>query len=272
LMLLTLAIVDDIGAIVVIAVVYSSDVDMRMLLWAGAIVALIIALSHLEVTYLPLILVLGAALWLAVYESGVHATIAGVVMGLLMPARPFQTDLEAEEFVDVLEGRDDIQVADVRAAAMAIRGSVSTCDRLIDALHPWTSFVVVPLFALANAGIELSASTFTAPSQVLGAVAIALVVGKLVGITAFAWTAARLGLGRLPDGVRWVHVVGVGALGGIGFTVSLFITGLAFTDQEIITDAKAGILVAAVVATALGGIIFVAASRARPDDGGHRTE
>ena len=105
------------------------------------------------------------------YESGVHATIAGVVMGLLMPARPFQTELEAEEFVDVLEGRDDIEPADVRAAAVAIRGSISPCDRLIDALHPWTSFVVVPLFALANAGIELSASTFTSPSQVLGAVA-----------------------------------------------------------------------------------------------------
>ena len=271
LMLLTLAIVDDIGAIVVIAVVYSSDVDLRMLAVAMAIVAFVVALSRLEVTYPPIIMVLGLALWLAVYESGVHATIAGVVMGVLMPARPFQTDLEAEEFVDVLEGRDDIEVADVRAAATAIRGSVSTCDRLIDALHPWTSFVVVPLFASANAGIVLSVATFTSPSQVLGAVAIALVVGKLVGITAFAWGAVRLGLGRLPDGVAWVHVAGVGGLAGIGFTVSLFITGLAFTDAQIITDAKAGILVAAVVATMLGGGLFIAAARrSSPAPDSHR--
>ncbi|MFV0308297.1 MAG: Na+/H+ antiporter NhaA [Desertimonas sp.] len=261
LMLLTLAIVDDIGAIVVIALVYSSDVDPKMLVVAALIVVVLVAFNRADVTYVPMIAFTGLALWLAVYESGVHATIAGVVMGLLTPARPHQTELEAEEIVDVLEGREDITVADIRATAAAIRGSVSACDRMIDALHPWTSFVIVPLFALANAGIELSADTFTSPSRVLGAVAIALVVGKLVGVSLFSWLAVRLRIGRLPAGVAWRHVFGIGGLAGIGFTVSLFITGLAFTDEQLATDAKAGIIVAALVATALGSILFVRAAR-----------
>ena len=181
-----------------------------------------------HVVYPPVSSSLGWRLWLAVYESGVHATIAGVVMGLLTPARPFQTELEADEIVDVLEGRADLHADDVRATATAISGSVSACDRLIEALHPWTSYVIVPIFALANAGIVLSADAFSPPSAVLSGVAVGLVVGKLLGVAGFSWLAVRIGLGRLPDGARWGHIIGVAAVAGIGFTVSLFITGLAF--------------------------------------------
>ena len=111
---------------------------------------------------------------------------------------------------------------------------------LIDILHPWTSFVIVPLFALANAGVEIHGDALASPSAVFVGVLLGLVVGKLVGITAFSWLAVRLGLGRLPGGARWGHIVGVGAVAGIGFTVSLFVTGLAFDDVALQDDAKLG--------------------------------
>jgi len=261
-LLLTLAIVDDIGAIAVIAIFYSDALDPGFLLGAVGIVALVVAIHRAHIVYPPIIVVAGIALWVVVYESGVHATIAGVVMGLLTPARPMQTELESEELVDVLENRPDLRADDVRATATLIRNSVSACDRLIDALHPWTSYVIVPIFALANAGIALSADAVSEPSTVLTGVAVALVVGKLVGVTAFSWLAVRLGLGRLPDGASWGHVAGVGAVAGIGFTVSLFVTDLAFDDTQLRDDAKIGILVASIVAALLGALVFSVAGRA----------
>jgi NhaA family Na+:H+ antiporter len=200
----------------------------------------------------------GVALWLVIYESGVHATIAGVVMGLLTPAVAAQSELEADEIVDVLEGRPDLHAREVRATAALVKGSVSACERTIDVLHPWTSFVIVPLFALSNAGIELSASALTSPSRVAFGVAIALVVGKLLGVLSFSWLAVRLGVGRLPDGGRWSHMAGVGAVAGIGFTVSLFVTGLAFADAGLQADAKIGILAASIFAASAGAVAFSA--------------
>ena len=203
-----------------------------------------------------MLLILGLVLWLTVYESGVHATIAGVVMGLLTPAVPRQTALEADEVVDVLENRGDLHAADVRAAAFAIRGSISACDRLIDSLHPWTSYVIVPLFAVANAGVELTGGQLSDPSAVFVGVFLGLVVGKLVGIAAFSWLAVRTGLGRLPVGTRWGHIAGVGTVAGIGFTVSLFITSLAFDQQALQDDAKIGTLAASIVAALAGWAVF----------------
>ena len=260
-LLLTLAIGDDIGAIVVIAVFYTERVEFRFVLAAAVIAAVVAVMHRARVVYPPLIAVAGFALWLAVFESGVHATIAGVIMGLLTPARPAQAELEAEELVDVLQNDDDIRADEVRATATLIRGSVSACDRLIDALHPWTSYLIVPIFALANAGIVLSTDALTSPSAVLGGVAVALVAGKFIGVTLFSWVAVRLGFGRLPDGARWGHIMGVGAVAGIGFTVSLFITGLAFSDVAIQDDAKIGILVASIIAALAGAAILVATSR-----------
>jgi NhaA family Na+:H+ antiporter len=260
-LLLTLAIVDDIGAIVVIAVFYSDELDLGLLVVAAGIVGAVAVFHRLEVTYPFVLLAAGLALWLVVYESGVHATIAGVVMGLLTPAVPRQTALEADEIVNVLENRADLTAPEVRATAGAIRGSVSACDRLIDLLHPWTSFVIVPLFALANAGIELTGDSLSDPSAVFGGVAVGLVVGKLAGITAFSWLAVTVGLGRLPRDTGWMHVIGLAAVAGIGFTVSLFVTGLAFSDADLQTDAKLGVLVASVAAAAIGAALL---ARARP--------
>ena len=128
-------------------------------------------------------------------------------------------------------------------------------------LHPWTSYVIVPLFALANAGIALSSDAISTRAACSSASLSALVVGKLSVSLGFSWLAVRLGLGRLPEGTRWGHIVGVGALAGIGFTVSLFITGLAFDDVAIQDDAKVGILVASIVSAAAGALVFAVTSR-----------
>ncbi|MBA3309052.1 MAG: Na+/H+ antiporter NhaA [Nocardioidaceae bacterium] len=260
-LLLTLAIVDDIGAIVVIAVFYTDDLNAGLLLVGLALAVLVAVMHRVDVIYPPLLVIAGLVLWLAVYESGVHATIAGVIMGLLTPARPLQTELEAEEIVDVLEGRPDLCADDVRVTSTLIKGSVSACDRLIESLHPWTSYVIVPIFALANAGIILSADAISSPSAVLTGVGVALVVGKLAGVVGFSWLAVRLGLARLPAGTRWGHVIGIGAVAGIGFTVSLFITGLAFESDALQDDAKIGTLVASIVAAAVGALILIVVAR-----------
>ena len=140
---------------------------------------------------------------------------------------------------------------------------MSACDRLIDLLHPWTSFVIVPLFALANAGIELTGDSLSDPSAVFGGVAVGLVVGKLAGITAFSWLAVNVGLGRLPRDTGWMHVIGLAAVAGIGFTVSLFVTGLAFSDSDLQTDAKLGVLVASIAAAAIGAAVLARAAPRR---------
>ncbi|HRE02976.1 MAG TPA: Na+/H+ antiporter NhaA, partial [Ilumatobacteraceae bacterium] len=228
-LLLTLAIADDIGAIVVIALFYSDDLAVGWLVAAVAITALVIVMRRVGVVHPLPFVAAGLALWAAVYESGIHATIAGVVMGLTMPARP------------------------------AVDGGESPCDRLIGMLHPWTSFVVVPLFALANAGIGLSVDAISDPSSVLVGVAVALVVGKLIGVVGFSWLAVRVGIGRLPAAATWRHIVGVGALAGIGFTVSLFITGLAFDAPTLQADAKVGIFGASIVAALAGAAVFASA-------------
>ena len=164
--LLTLAIVDDLGAIVVIAVVYSDDLAPGYLLIAAAVVAAVAVLRRMHVTYPPIFVAAGIGLWLCLHESGVHATIAGVVMGLLTPAVPLQPDLQTQAVVDALENRDELTVEEVRATAAAIKGSVSIAERVGELLHPWSSYVIVPLFALANAGIVLQRDALTGATSV----------------------------------------------------------------------------------------------------------
>ena len=149
----------------------------------------------------------------------------------------------------------------MRATANAVKASVSDCDRAIAVLHPWTGYVIIPLFALANAGIVLSGESLTSPSPIFVGVFAGLVVGKLVGVSGAAWLAVRLGVAQLPEGVRWIHVVGTGAVAGIGFTVALFIAGLSLSGEPL-ADAKAGVLAASLVASILGGaILWIAGTR-----------
>jgi NhaA family Na+:H+ antiporter len=260
LILLALAIVDDIGAIIVIAFFYTDSISIGWLVAALSLVVVMGIAHRASVMYAPILVAGGLAVWLAVYESGVHATIAGVALGLLTPARPRLSETEADEVVNTLENRRDLDASEVRATAAAIKASVSDCDRAIDALHPWTSYVIVPLFALANAGIVLSSEALSSPSAVFVGVFFGLVVGKLVGVVGFSWLAVRVGMARLPDGVSWPHMVGIAAVAGVGFTVSLFIAGLAFTGA-MLDQAKLAILAASLIAALLGASLLAHASR-----------
>ncbi len=211
--LLALAIVDDLGAIAVIALFYTDDLALPWLAAAIALFAMTYVLARLGVRHIFIFAAIGLVAWLAVYESGIHATIAGVMMGLLIPSGDSG-------------------------------GEASVLTRLEHLLHPWTSFVIVPIFALANAGIVLDGGIArdAASSPVSLGVALGLMLGKPIGIVLFAFAAVKLGVASLPDGVRWPQVAAVGMVAGIGFTVSLFITPLAFSDTGLVDEAKLGVL------------------------------
>ncbi len=256
LFLLTLAIVDDIGAIIVIAGFYSSGLDLVALAAAAALLAAIVVLQRTDVVWVPIYVALGVGVWLATLVSGVHATIAGVALGLLTPARPLAPAAVAREWAEDLA--DDASPADLAVMTRVARASVSVAERLEHQLHPLTSFVVIPIFAVANAGVPLSADALAAPGAAAVAlgVTVGLVGGKIIGITAFSWLTVRLGLGRLPDGVRWRQIVGIAGLAGIGFTVSLFIADLAFDDDALAAAAKVGILAASALAAIVGSVVL----------------
>ena len=247
LFLLTLAIVDDIGAIAVIAIFYTSDLSTTWLAIAVVGLAVVWVLQRLRVWAIPIYAALGIFIWYATLESGVHATIAGVALGLLTPARPLLNQRDAQQIVDALPS--DANVAEVRHASFLAQESVPLTERLENMLHPFTAFMIIPVFALANAGISLSSDKVSAAasSGVTLGVVLGLVVGKPVGITLFAWVATRFGF-PLPEGVRWPQFIGMGFAAGIGFTVSIFVAGLAFETPAITDLAKIGILVASLIA------------------------
>lgn len=258
LFLLTLAIVDDIGAIIVIAVFYSAGLDVVAAAIAVLLVISIVVLIRVQVVWLPIYVALAAGVWLATYQSGIHATIAGVGLGLVVPARQLAPAAVAREWASDLD--DEPTPADMAVMTRLARAAVSPAERFEHELHPWTSFAIVPLFALANVGVTLRADAFDA----LGATAVAigvvcgLVVGKTVGITAATWLAIRTGIGRLPDGATWSSIVGVAAVAGIGFTVSLFIASLAFGAGSAIEEAaKIGILAASGLAAVAGAALLL---------------
>jgi Na+:H+ antiporter, NhaA family len=264
LFLLSLAIVDDIGAIVVIAVVYSEGIDGGALAVAGAAALGIVVLRRLRVDWPMAYLAIGVVLWVATYQSGVHATIAGVVVGLLTPARPVAPDILTEDWVSDLA--DDPAPEELATLRRVARSSVSPAERLQHDLHPVTSFVIVPLFALANAGVAIEADAFDAPGAgpVALGVGLGLVVGKVIGVAGAAWLALRAGVGRLPPGVTGRQLLGVAGVAGIGFTVSLFIAGLAFSEAPALeAPAKIGILVASVVAAVFGSAVLARPGRPR---------
>jgi NhaA family Na+:H+ antiporter len=263
--LLTLAIVDDIGAIVVIALFYSGGVTILPLVVAAALVGAIVVCRWNQVRATPVYVALGVGIWIAVFESGVHPAIAGVVLGLLTPAVPFQrpaaVSQEAHRIAD--ETVDDPSPLDADAPqwlrlATLSREAVSPLARVEAALHPWTSSLVVPLFALANAGIVLSGEVFAdaARSSITLGIVLGLVLGKVAGIMLASALSVRTGIGRLPRGATWRHLAGVGAVAGIGFTVSLFITELAFDGGVLAGQAKVGVFAASVIAGLLGVLVL----------------
>ncbi len=269
LVLLALAIADDVGAIAVIAIFYTADLELGYLAAAAISLIAIWAANRVGIRALTFYVVTGIVAWYFMLESGVHATIAGVVLGLITPAHPL---FDSEEFDRKARGIMDIYPAlvrsqadrehvdhEVRLLARLANESISPLNRLEHSLLLWSSFGIIPLFALANAGVRFEGTPISEAitTRVALGVALGLLVGKIVGITGATWLAVKLGIGKMPEGVSWRIIVGLAALAGIGFTVALFVTGLAFEPGSVSADlAKTGIFAGSLVAGLIGYFII----------------
>jgi Na+/H+ antiporter NhaA len=255
--LLTLSIFDDIVAVTVIGLFYSSGLNLVALgIAVGCLVAFFV-LGRLGVRGPPLV-VLSGVLWVAAVKSGIHPTLAGMALGLIIPVYEPRREVVEQAAAQASAFRQSPVPSLARSAARSVARAVSPNERVQETLHPWTSYVIVPLFALANAGVDLrhGALADALSSPVTWGVIAALAGGKLIGIGASALGAVRLGLGRLPRGVGRVQVLGGAALSGIGFTVSLLIIELGLDTPALREEAKVGVLGAAIIATIGGWLIF----------------
>jgi Na+:H+ antiporter, NhaA family len=263
--LLALAVADDVGAILVIAFFYADHVSFAAMGWAAFILGIIHLMKRLEISTFGPYRMMGFLFWLAVMQSGVHATIAGVILGLMTPAKPY---LNAQEFKDkaqalfkqfegTLEKKQTVQgeVLIGQMEELTLK-TEAPLDHLVRVVHPWSNFLILPLFALANSGVTFSGGflhqAFSSPVT-LGIV-LGLVLGKVAGIFSLSWLAVQLKFASLPAHVSWRHVAGLGLLAGIGFTVSLFIADLAFINPIVQAQAKIGILIASLLAGTMGFI------------------
>jgi NhaA family Na+:H+ antiporter len=274
LFLLAVAIADDIGAIAVIAIFYTSDLSPAHLIAAvaGLVIVRVAGRAHIRALwfYVPVAVVI----WYLMLKSGVHATLAGVALGFLTPANSYygrdefdekaraildqfpvddESDQEAQEHAD----HETLLLREIATEA------VSPLTRLEHMLVGWSSYLVVPIFALANGGVDLRGVDVLASvtSPIALGVSVGLVAGKLLGISVASYVAVRLGLGKLPVGTSWLHIIGLSAIGGIGFTVSLFVAGLAFSDPVMADLAKVGILSGSLAAGVIGAVLL---SQTRP--------
>jgi Na+:H+ antiporter, NhaA family len=255
--LLTLAIADDIGAILVIAIGYTSAVHLAALVGALVLAAFIVILTRIGVRSRLVYLALGLGEWFEFHESGVHATVAGVLLGLLTPAAPWVSDPLLGRLIertgDFLQGGANGErggrMKVLRETERAVRWAMSPLDGAMEVLHPWVSFGIMPLFALANAGVVININALG--NSLVFAVIVGLLIGKPLGITLFSWVSVRLGVAVLPAGVSWPMLMAGGLLAGIGFTMSLFIAGLAL-QGDLLDTAKLGILIASAMAAACG--------------------
>lgn len=255
--LLTLMIVDDVGAISVIAIAYSSEVSVVALVTAAALLAAMYGLHRAGIQRSSAYWLLAIGIWLATTEAGVHPTVAGLAIGLLKGAYPPRRETLQEATGIARAFREQPSPALARAAAQRINFSLSPNDRLQHGLHPWTSYVVVPLFALANAGIDISPQALSAAfgSSVTWGVILGLVAGKTAGIMLASWLATRSWAGGLPLPVSWPSLAAVSSVAGIGFTVSLLIANLAYSGP-MLDQAKIGILTASLAAATLSIVLF----------------
>ena len=265
--LLTLAVVDDIGAILVIAVFYTSKLSFPWLVSAIAGLGVIALMNNRDVRSPVPYVVTGVFVWLALLESGVHATLAGVAIGLMTPSWSFFDPRtfagNARPLVDVVDSHmtdgaltpgsmDRIQ-ASLRDLMRLASETVSPLDRITHRLHLWSGFVVVPVFALANAGVRFSGDAFAGifSNRVTIGVFLGLLLGKVTGVTTATWVSVKSGLAPLPEGSTWRQMVGIGIVSGVGFTVALFVTTLALAPG-LRDDAKIGIFASSVIAGSVG--------------------
>jgi NhaA family Na+:H+ antiporter len=264
---LSLAIIDDIGAVLVIALAYSANLDLQMIGLGILGVSTVLALRRLGVRSVPVYYLAGILTWAAVDRTGIHPTILGVVLGLLTPAHPWVGERRLQAIMgrvsEYLQGarweetsNKSEKVDLVRSVAFAARETLSPLERLEASLHPWVSFLILPLFAFANAGVPLSVAGFGSPVAL--AVIAGLMLGKPIGIFAASWLAVQLGVAARPTDVRWPLIAAAGVLCGIGFTMAIFIANLAF-EVGLLASASLGIL-AASLGSALLGLALLAAS------------
>jgi Na+/H+ antiporter NhaA len=260
--LLTFSVVDDLAGIAIIAIVYSGQIRVIPLLAGIGFLAVVVLIRARGVRYGPAYLLIGIAAWVAFFKSGVDPVVVGLVMGLLSYAYPAPRAALEQASEAFRSFREQPTAELAQSARDVVRVAISPNDRLAQLFHPWSSYVIVPLFALANAGIVLNASflarAYTSPVT-LG-ILLGYLVGKPVGTAGCAWLVTRLSHGRLRPPVGWGAVAGAGAVAGIGFTVSLLIASLALTGVDL-AEAKLGILSAAVCATGLTWIVFRAVNR-----------
>ena len=260
--MLALAIVDDVGAILVIAFFYTPKISLTALAAAGGLLALLVAVA-IRRAPISVYMVVGFFFWAAVLSSGVHATIAGVILGLIAPIKPkFRPEELAESAEPLLRNfRTQISSKDKSSAEATLteldqllRGTDSIAERLERSVHPWVCFLVLPLFALASAGVALSTEqvklAFSSPIA-LG-IFLGLVVGKVVGITAFSFLAVQSKIAEMADSLTWAGIAGIGILAGLGFTVALFISGLSFADETLVPTAKVAVIAASLASGIIG--------------------
>ncbi len=268
--LTALAIVDDLGAVLVIAFFYTGEISAVALGAAALLLLLLVAGNRLGLQHPNFYALVGFAFWVALLKSGVHASIAGVLIGATIPVRARHSHDEFLATTSRLQQRyREIESVDgpflheerlgiLLAMEEVCHDSMSPLQRMEHVMNPWVIFGVMPIFALANAGVSLDLSVMTKAlaSDVTLGILFGLLVGKPLGIFLFAWLAVRLRICDVPEGATWRQVLGVGVLGGIGFTMSLFITNLAFFDPTLITDAKLGIFTASFLAGIAGFLLL----------------
>ncbi len=266
--IVALAIVDDIGAVLVIALFYTTGVSVSSLGAAAIILLALFFANRLKVRSTLVYAILGILLWFAFLKSGVHATVAGVLLAFLIPSKP---DIDMEDFHSNAQGiLNRLDESDKKADVLSNRehqGSILSMEvltthaetpmqRMERFLHPWVTFMIVPLFALANAGIPLGKFSTAVTSSVSLGVIFGLIIGKQIGITLFTWIAVKTNLSIMPREVSWRQIYGVSWLAGIGFTMSIFITNLSLASPALVVQSKMGILVASVICGVVGYLIL----------------
>ncbi|MCP4685444.1 MAG: Na+/H+ antiporter NhaA [bacterium] len=267
--LLTLAIVDDIIAVLVIAAFYSSQLDLVWLTGAISGVAVIVLMNRLGVRTVVGYLIIGSGIWLCTLKSGIHPTISGVVLGLLTPALPLVSRVELQNglrrALNIMGGAEpaseSAKLKDViEEVDFTTREAISPLERFEAYIHPWAAFVIMPIFALANAGVHFSADAASSPISI--AVALALLIGKPLGITLSLLLVVKTGFGIMPGGTNWRAVIGGGCLAGIGFTMSIFVASLGL-EGGLLVQAKTGILIGSAVSGTIGFVLLLLSLKSR---------
>ncbi|MEA3316065.1 MAG: Na+/H+ antiporter NhaA [Campylobacterota bacterium] len=277
LFLVALAVVDDLGAVIVVATVYTSEIHFEYFLHAAIVYALVWVLNIRKVTMLMPYLLLGLALWIFIHSIGVHATIAGVLLAF---AIPISSKVDEKDFIDSTKESveffekniDDIpilnhhQIDALEDIAYNYDKVQNPLVKLEHQLHGFSAFIIMPLFAFSNAGVILDFSAVSSNLMIVLGVVLGLIIGKPIGIVGLTYLAQKLKIVKKPDDLGWDEIVAVGFLGGIGFTMSIFITQLAFLDQNIVGAVKLGIFFASFIAGVIGVLLILKAYKRRTEE------